>query len=33
MARYHHSAADVPEGLAIPRWSWDGLQTRDGGGT
>ncbi len=26
MARYHHSAADVPTGLAIPRWSWDGLQ-------
>ena len=26
MARYHHSAADVPSGLTIPRWSWDGLQ-------
>ncbi|HUB00372.1 MAG TPA: group II truncated hemoglobin [Terracidiphilus sp.] len=26
MARYHHSAADVPSGLSIPRWSWDGLQ-------
>ncbi|MBA3905100.1 MAG: oxidoreductase [Pseudonocardiales bacterium] len=26
MARYHHSADDVPAGLAIPRWSWDGLQ-------
>lgn len=26
MARYHASAADVPEGLAIPHWSWDGLQ-------
>jgi hemoglobin len=26
MARYHHSAADVPDGLRIPRWSWDGLQ-------
>ncbi|MDQ2743244.1 MAG: group II truncated hemoglobin [Chloroflexota bacterium] len=25
MARYHHSADDVPEGLRIPRWSWDGL--------
>ena len=25
MARYHESADDVPEGLAIPRWSWDGL--------
>jgi hemoglobin len=26
MARYHESAADVPDGQAIPRWSWDGLQ-------
>ncbi|MDT7553073.1 MAG: hemoglobin, partial [Pseudonocardiales bacterium] len=26
MARYHHSAADVPDGLRIPRWTWDGLQ-------
>lgn len=26
MSRYHGSADDVPEGLAIPRWSWDGLQ-------
>jgi len=26
MARYHHSADDVPDGLHIPRWSWDGLQ-------
>jgi hemoglobin len=26
MSRYHESAADVPEGLRIPRWSWDGLQ-------
>jgi hemoglobin len=25
MARYHHSADDVPDGLSIPRWSWDGL--------
>ena len=25
MAQYHDSADDVPEGLAIPRWSWDGL--------
>lgn len=24
MASYHDSAADVPEGLSIPRWSWDG---------
>jgi hemoglobin len=27
MARYHGSADDVPEGLTIPRWSWDGLQS------
>ena len=27
MARYHESADDVPEGLRIPHWSWDGLQT------
>jgi hemoglobin len=26
MARHHDSADDVPEGLSIPRWSWDGLQ-------
>jgi hemoglobin len=26
MTRYHRSADDVPDGLAIPRWSWDGLQ-------
>jgi hemoglobin len=26
MARYHHSADDVPAGLAIPHWSWGGLQ-------
>jgi hemoglobin len=26
MARYHLSANDVPNGLTIPRWSWDGLQ-------
>jgi hemoglobin len=25
MARYHDSAADVPKGLRIPHWSWDGL--------
>ena len=23
--RYHDSADDVPEGLRIPYWSWDGL--------
>jgi hemoglobin len=27
MARYHQSAADVPEGLEIPKWSWHGLVT------
>jgi len=26
MARYHHSADDVPKDLSIPHWSWDGLQ-------
>ena len=26
MARYHESADDVPDGLTIPRWSWDGHQ-------
>jgi hemoglobin len=25
MAMYHASAADVPPGLTIPRWSWQGL--------
>lgn len=25
MARFHDSADDVPDGLAIPHWSWDGL--------
>ena len=30
MARYHRSAADVPDGLRIPHWSWDGRQ-RDPG--
>jgi hemoglobin len=25
MSRYHHSAADVPDGLHIPKWSWHGL--------
>jgi hemoglobin len=24
MARYHQSADDVPNGLSIPRWSWNG---------
>jgi hemoglobin len=26
MSRYHESADEVPEGMSIPRWSWDGLQ-------
>lgn len=26
MASYPRSADDVPSGLGIPRWSWDGLQ-------
>lgn len=25
MARYHGSAHDVPDGLRIPKWSWQGL--------
>ena len=25
MARYEHSADDVPDALRIPTWSWDGL--------
>lgn len=25
MARYHQSADDVPEGLTIPHWTWEGL--------
>jgi hemoglobin len=25
MARYLDSAGDVPDGLTIPRWSWNGL--------
>ena len=25
MARYHDSAGDVPDGLRIAHWSWDGL--------
>ena len=27
MSAYHDSAEDVPDGLAIPRWSWDGPQS------
>ena len=25
MSRYHGSQDDVPEGLKIPKWSWDGV--------
>jgi hemoglobin len=25
MSRYHRSADDVPDGLRLPHWSWDGL--------
>ena len=33
MARYHDSADDVPDGLQIPHWSWNGLVAdRWGGG-
>ena len=28
MSRYHGSADDVPDGLEIPKWSWDGLIKR-----
>src|SRR6188768_4037825 len=27
MARYPDSPDDVPEGMSVPRWSWDGPQT------
>ncbi|MGI8802561.1 MAG: group II truncated hemoglobin [Solirubrobacteraceae bacterium] len=27
MSRYHRSADDVPDGLQIPHWSWEGLVT------
>jgi hemoglobin len=30
MSRYHRSADDVPDGLEIPHWSWDGLVTGTG---
>jgi hemoglobin len=29
MSRYHASADDVPDGLRIPHWSWDGLREAD----
>lgn len=25
LATYHHSPDEVPDGLTVPRWSWDGL--------
>ncbi|MGH9098555.1 MAG: group II truncated hemoglobin [Acidimicrobiales bacterium] len=27
MSRYHRSADDVPDGLPVPQWSWDGPVT------
>ena len=30
MSRYHVTADDVPSGLRIPRWSWDGLVSGTG---
>lgn len=33
MSRYHRSADDVPDGLRIPRWSWDGLVDGSGPGS
>ncbi len=27
MYRHHESVDEVPEGLTVPRWSWDGLQS------
>ena len=32
MSRYHRSADDVPDGLQIPHWSWDGLVSETGPG-
>lgn len=31
MSRYQRSPADVPDGLSIPHWSWDGLIGTDPG--
>ena len=30
MSRYHQAADDVPDGLRIPQWSWDGLVSEAG---
>ena len=27
MSRYHESADEVPDGMSIPKWSWDGVQS------
>lgn len=27
MAQYHHSPDDVPHGLRIPKWSWNGAES------
>jgi hemoglobin len=32
MSQYHSSAEDVPDGLRIPHWSWDGLVGETGPG-
>ncbi len=29
MSRYHRSAEDVPAGLPIPKWSWQGLVSEE----
>ena len=30
MSRYHRSADDVPDGLRLPQWSWDGVVSGTG---
>jgi hemoglobin len=30
MSRYHSSVDEVPDGLRIPHWSWDGLASGTG---
>ncbi len=32
MARYERSAEDVPAGLQMPKWSWEGLETAEASG-
>lgn len=29
MSRYHRSEEEVPDGINIPQWSWDGLVSRN----